>query len=145
MKNKHLNIFTDGGSRGNPGPAAIGVVIKDESGNLLHQFGKTIGKATNNIAEYEGVIQALQWLVDNRNNLPHLSRACRGISFFLDSALVANQLSGLWKVKDANLRKKVIQVRELEGTLSLPIKYTPISREKNYQADALLNQALDKA
>ncbi len=137
-----LSIYTDGGSRGNPGPAAVGVVIKDQNNKVIHQFGQTIGKATNNVAEYQGVISALKWLINNKGNSSICSDFIR-INFFLDSALVVNQLSGLWKVKDANLRELVIKVRQLEGTLKASIKYTAIPRKKNFEADALLNQALD--
>ena len=144
-----LNIYTDGGSRGNPGPAAVGVVIKDQSNKVIHQFGQTIGKATNNVAEYQGVISALEWLIINKKKTetcPDLSRSNRDliwINFFLDSTLVVNQLNGLWKVKDANLRELVIKVHQLEGTLKACITYTAIPREKNFEADGLLNQALD--
>ena len=134
--NLNLNIHTDGGSRGNPGPAAVGVVIKESSGKLIHQFGKVIGKATNNIAEYQGVVAALEYLLEQNLKLG-------AIHFFLDSTLVVNQLSGLWKIKDTNLKGKVIKVRELEGALNCPINYTAIPREKNSQADLLVNQALD--
>lgn len=134
----NLKINTDGGSRGNPGPAAIGIVIKDESQKLIHQFGKTIGTATNNIAEYQAVIAALNWL--NQKNL-----SLESIHFFLDSTLVVNQLNGLWKVKDPNLRQKVIKIRQLEAPLKTKITYQAIPREKNFEPDALLNQALDQA
>ncbi len=136
--NQTLNIYTDGGARGNPGPAGIGVVIKDQNNNLLHQFGHTIGKATNNVAEYQGVIFALEHLITN-NFKPTI------INFYLDSTLVVNQLNGLWKVKDSNLRKLVIKVRQLEADLKAQISYTSIPREKNSQADSLLNQALDSS
>ncbi len=136
MTSQALNIYTDGGARGNPGPAAIGVVIKDSQNKILHQFGNTIGQATNNIAEYQAVIAALKYLVIQKINP-------QSINFFLDSKLVVNQLNGLWKVKDSNLRQKVIKVRELEGQLNTNIHYLAIPREKNYQPDALLNQALD--
>ena len=132
-----LNIYTDGGSRGNPGPSAIGVVIKDTQNKIIHQFGHTIGKATNNIAEYQGVVAALEYLITNKLKPTT-------INFFLDSKLVVNQLKGLWKVKDTSLRQKVIQVRQLEGSLNSAIQYTVIPREKNHQPDALLNQALDQ-
>lgn len=134
--NLNLNIHTDGGSRGNPGPAAVGVVIQESSGKLIHQFSQTIGQATNNIAEYQGVIIALEYLL--KQNLNPTS-----IHFFLDSTLVVNQLSGLWKIKDTNLKGKAIKVKQLEGSLNCPINYTAIPREKNSQADLLLNQALD--
>ncbi|MEA3354967.1 MAG: ribonuclease HI family protein [Patescibacteria group bacterium] len=133
---KNLIINTDGGSRGNPGPAAIGVVIKNNSNKIIHQFGQTIGIATNNVAEYQGVIFALKYLI--KNKLTPTS-----IKFYLDSTLVVNQLGGLWKVKNPNLRNLVIKIRELEATLNTSITYAAIPREKNYQPDALLNQALD--
>lgn len=132
-----LKINTDGGSRGNPGPAAVGVVIFDTSANfLVHQFGQTIGRATNNIAEYQAVVLALEWL--NKSGLKPET-----INFFLDSALVVNQMNGLWRVKDVNLRQKIILIRSLEADLNCPIQYTAIPREQNTTADALVNQALD--
>lgn len=133
-----LNIYTDGGARNNPGPAAIGVVIKDQNNQTLHQYGQSIGKATNNVAEYQAVISALEYLITSQLQ-------SKSIHFFLDSSLVVNQLNGLWKVKDSNLRQLVIKVRQLEGALNTPIKYTLIPREKNSQADALLNQTLDQS
>lgn len=131
-----LNIYTDGGSRGNPGPAAVGIVIKDQNNTILHQFGECIGTATNNVAEYQGVIFALNHLITKKLKP-------KSIHFFLDSALVVNQLNGLWKVKDSNLRQLVIKVHELEGELNSNIQYTAIPREKNSEADTILNQALD--
>ena len=132
-----LNIFTDGGSRGNPGPAAIGIVIKDAANQTLHNFGQTIGIATNNIAEYQAVIIALQWLL-------HQPARPRKANFFLDSTLVVNQLNGLWKLKDAHLRQKVILIRQLEASLNADITYTAISRSQNSAADLQVNLALDQ-
>jgi ribonuclease HI len=137
MTNQPLNIYADGGARGNPGPAAIGVVIKDTNNKVLHQFGHPIGQATNNLAEYQAVIAALEYLITNKHKPD-------SINFFLDSRLVVNQLNGFWKVKDTNLRQKVITIRQLEGTLNLPIKYTAIPREKNSEPDLLLNKTLDE-
>lgn len=131
-----LVIYTDGGSRGNPGPAAVGIVINNSSGSLVHQFAQTIGTATNNHAEYQAVIAALEWLVKN-------PPAPQSIAFYLDSALVVHQLNGLWKIKDSNLRSQLIQVRQLEGALNTRISYSHVPREQNTQADLLLNQALD--
>lgn len=135
-----LTINTDGGSRGNPGPAAIGAVIKDDSNKTIHQFGRTIGIATNNTAEYQAVIATLEWLLENKTKLPKTNQ----LNFFVDSTLVANQLSGLWKVKDANLRLQVSKVHQLEAELKIPTSYTAIPREQNTEPDTLLNQALDK-
>ena len=131
-----LIIHTDGGARGNPGPAAIGVVIRDEAGTLINQIGKKIGRATNNHAEYQAVIEALQWLVSQKLNL-------KRVQFVLDSVLVVNQIRGEFKVKDANLRNQLKQVRQLEGALNLPITYVAVPRLQNVAADRLVNQALD--
>lgn len=128
-------IHTDGGSRGNPGPAAIGVVIETANAQKIHAFGKTIGVATNNIAEYQAVVAALEWLISSEK---------RGdFHFFLDSQLVVNQLNGIWKIKDANLRGKIILIRQLEATLNCQIKYVAVPREQNTAADRLVNLALD--
>ena len=134
--NSNLVIHTDGGARGNPGPAAIGVVIRSDSGTLINQIAKKIGKATNNHAEYQAVIEALEWLVSQKLTV-------NKIQFFLDSVLVVNQLNGKFKVKDSNLRNQLIQVRQLEGALKTPISYTAVPREQNVAADRLVNQALD--
>ncbi|MCX6817026.1 MAG: ribonuclease HI family protein [Candidatus Beckwithbacteria bacterium] len=134
-----LNIYTDGGSRGNPGPAAVGFVIKNASGTIIHSFGKTIGIATNNLAEYQAVIVALEWLSEKSEFVNHQSE----IVFHLDSQLVVNQLNGLWKIKDTQLRQKIIFLRELEAKVGGSIKYAHIPREKNTAADRLVNLALD--
>jgi len=135
-----INIYTDGGSRGNPGPAAIGGVIKNNQGKEIYKFGKTIGVATNNIAEYQALVFAFTWLVKNKNKFD----SSTSFHFFLDSTLVVNQLNGLWKVKSPNMRQQIIYIRQLEAELNFPIKYTAIPRGKNTQADSLLNQALNK-
>ena len=129
-----LSVFTDGGARGNPGPAATGVVIKDEQGKVIHQFGQTIGEATNNVAEYRAVICALEWILTQAPT--------DKINFYLDSTLVVHQLRGEWKIKEAHLRQLAAAVHKLENNLITT--YTAIPREKNFQADALVNQALDK-
>lgn len=134
-----LNIFTDGGARGNPGPAAIGVVIKDEKNTILSEIGKTIGNATNNVAEYTAVVEALESV-----KRQVISDKIERIQFFLDSTLVVNQLNGLFKVKDANLRNYIVKIRELEEDVGGNIFYKYIPREKNWQADMLVNQALDQ-
>ena len=133
---KNLIINTDGGSRGNPGPAAVGVVIKNDSNKTIHQFGKTIGVATNNVAEYQGVIFALKYLIKNKITP-------QSIKFYLDSTLVVNQLKGFWKIKNANLRLLAAEVHQLENLIKTSIIYIAIPREKNFEPDTLLNQALD--
>jgi len=132
--NRGLNVFTDGGARGNPGPAAIGVVIKDEQGKVIHRFGRTIGKATNNVAEYQAVIAALEWIKTQKRP--------DKVNFYLDSTLIVHQIKGEWKIKEIHLKELVGRVHQLENNLTLT--YTAIPREQNAWADALVNQALDK-
>ncbi|HUS60473.1 MAG TPA: ribonuclease HI family protein [Nevskiaceae bacterium] len=138
---KTLFVFADGGARGNPGPAAVGFLVKDNQGKVLVRQGKYIGRATNNVAEYMAVIEALGWL---KKNLVGPNRSVDVIKFFLDSKLVVNQLSGVFKIKNKNLRDLVIKVRKLEQAVGGNTAYHYWSREKNKQADFLVNQALDE-
>ncbi|KKR34095.1 MAG: Ribonuclease H [Candidatus Gottesmanbacteria bacterium GW2011_GWC2_39_8] len=135
-----LFIFTDGGARGNPGPAGIGVVVKDEKGTVIKKIGKRIGETTNNVAEYSAVIEALTWLIENKSNFQF---SIFNFQFLLDSSLVVNQLNGLFKIKDSNLRNLVIKVRALENSLGGNISYKHIPREQNGLADEMVNKALD--
>ena len=144
---KSLLVHTDGGARGNPGPAAIGVYITDEVGKELVKFGKTIGEATNNQAEYRAVIEALEWIKDNlKFNLPARDQN-RGldVKIFLDSSLVVNQLNGLFKIKKKHLRDLIIQVRQKEQEIGGNFSYQFVNRDKNKTADFLVNQALDSS
>lgn len=122
MKGTTLKIFTDGGARGNPGPAAAGFLIKDEKGKTLIEKGEYLGEATNNVAEYQGAIKALEWLVANQEVIAGRER----IDFFLDSQLVVNQLNGIFKVKNAGLRSLMVEVRQLEGEITPPRSITGI-------------------
>ncbi len=132
---KNLELYTDGGSRGNPGPAAVGIVLKTEGGKILEEKGESIGKATNNVAEYHAIIEGLK--TAQKYNPKKLT--C-----FLDSNLVVNQLNGTWKVKKAHLRTLVFKAREeMAQLLGTRIIFKHIPREKNAEADALLNKALD--
>ncbi len=131
------HIHTDGGARGNPGPAAVGVVIHKNS-ILLHQFGLAIGETTNNVAEYRGVIEALKYLRTIFKNHNH------ELLFILDSMLIVNQLNGIFKIKEPHLRELNLQVKLLEQELGGMIRYTTVPREQNRQADFLVNQALDR-
>lgn len=147
-------IHTDGGARGNPGPAAVGVVIEEvvggnpsthsvRSGRAI-EISRRIGETTNNVAEYTAVIEALKEVKSRK------SKVESEIQFFLDSNLVVQQLNGKFKVKDAKLRELLIAVRMLEQEVGLPagkaggeITYTYVPREENRRADQLVNQALD--
>lgn len=147
MKKNNLVVFTDGGARGNPGPAAIGFIIKDDHGKILVELGKFIGRATNNVAEYQAVIEALKWL--SLNIQYPIDRSAgffrnANIQFFLDSQLVVNQLNGRFKVKDTKLKNLIIKVRCLEKEINGKIFYHFIPRQKNHHADFLVNQTLDK-
>ncbi|OGY17279.1 MAG: hypothetical protein A2784_03670 [Candidatus Chisholmbacteria bacterium RIFCSPHIGHO2_01_FULL_48_12] len=137
-----LSIFCDGGARGNPGPAATGFVVKDHTGHILHQHSEAIGTATNNVAEYRAVLSALQWLIPQLDARRYQLDA---VNFFLDSALVVNQLNGRFKIKSAHLRDLIVQVKILESKVTAPITYTAIPRTQNSQADSLVNQALDSS
>lgn len=132
-----LNIFTDGGSRGNPGPAAVGVVVKDETGKIIGKIGRKIGETTNNVAEYTAVIEALTWIKDS------CKLSVMSYKFYIDSSLVVNQLNGLFKVKNPDLRNLILKIRMLEGEIGGNIAYKLIPREKNWEADVLVNLALD--
>ncbi len=138
-QSKSLNIYTDGGSRGNPGPAAIGVYIENEKGKALAQIGKALGVTTNNIAEYKAILEAWLWIVEQKNLMPNLFK----INFFMDSNLAASQLNGLYKIKNAGLRELLFLIRERESQINMPVYYSHIPREQNTRADRLVNMALD--
>lgn len=128
-----LKIYCDGGARGNPGPSAFGFVVKKDEKNIKSNGGY-IGIATNNVAEYTAVIEALKWLKGNYFG----SR----LHFFIDSQLVASQLNGLYKIKNANLSNLIFKIRELENSFATVV-YEHIPREQNKEADKLVNIELD--
>lgn len=134
-----IHVYTDGGSRGNPGPAASGVYITDDQGKVLYQMGYVLGVTTNNVAEYTAVIEAYQWLISRREKIGDSSE----IHFFMDSKLVCSQMKGLFQVKHPNMIPLFQKTKLLERQLGLPVAYTHIPREKNKEADAMVNKALD--
>lgn len=133
---KNLFVFTDGGARGNPGPGAIGFVVRNNANKIIFEKSQFIGRTTNNVAEYQAVIEALNWIKENVQKFKSLK-----VQFFLDSKLVVNQLNGLFKIKNKNLQKLILQVRKSEQEIKGNIKYFFIPRHKNYQADNLVNKA----
>ena len=137
----NIKIYTDGGARGNPGPASIGVVIKTENGKIVGQISESIGKSTNNEAEYQALIRALEYLLLNKVKLG-LSEYIL-INFFSDSKLIVNQVNGIFKVKNSRMREFIYKVREMEIQIPGKIIYNLIPREQNCEADALVNKALD--
>lgn len=132
---KHLNVYIDGGSRGNPGLSGVGIVIFDDSGKRLKDFSKYIGITTNNIAEYNAVIYGLQ---------EALFQKADKVDLYLDSELVARQLCGEYKVKNVNIKPLFDQALHLiSGFKKVEIKNIP--REKNKEADKLVNKAINLA
>ena len=132
---KKIKIFTDGGSRGNPGPAACAAVIKDEKNNLLLEQSRYLGKTTNNQAEYQGILLAMEEALKLNLNKEE-------INFYLDSELVVKQLKKEYKIKDLGLQKLFIKAWNLLQNFS-KVTFIHIPREKNKEADLLVNQELD--
>lgn len=130
-----LIIYTDGASRGNPGPASYGFTIQDENGRLLYEEGKYIGITTNNVAEYTAVLEALKHV---SSIMGHVS----SIELYADSKLVAEQLSGRYKIKAKHLKSIIEQIQKLAIELGGVI-VSHVPRSLNTQADQLANQALD--
>lgn len=136
-----FKVYCDGGSRGNPGPSAIGFLVKNQTGDTVHTHHQLIGQTTNNVAEYQAVIAALKWLVKYPATQDH---ATTSIQFFLDSKLVVNQINGNFKVKDNRLRDLFATAQNLQSKISAPLTFTAIPRDQNSLADSLVNQALDE-
>jgi ribonuclease HI len=129
-----MTINTDGGSRGNPGPGACGVVIKDQNGHIVKEEGKFLGMCTNNEAEYHGLILGLELALDLNAD---------DVEILMDSELVVKQLKGLYRVKEPRLAFLFQQVKTLEERLG-SVSYLAIPREKNKKADAIVNRILDE-
>lgn len=129
-----LILRTDGGARGNPGPAAIGVVLEDEQGKELKAFGRYIGETTNNQAEYQALLAGLE----EAKRL-----GVQGLACFLDSELVVRQMNQEYKVKDRELASLFVKVWNISQSFKA-ISFTHVAREQNKRADQLVNEALDK-
>jgi probable phosphoglycerate mutase len=128
-------LSTDGGSRGNPGPAAYGYVLEAEDGTVLDARGEAIGTATNNVAEYRGLLAGLE---------AALERGVEEIEVVSDSELLVKQMRGEYKVKNETLRDLVDDAHALADRLGR-VRYTAVRRENNELADRLVNEALDSA
>ncbi|OGE24880.1 hypothetical protein A3C26_02665 [Candidatus Daviesbacteria bacterium RIFCSPHIGHO2_02_FULL_39_12] len=131
-----LIIYTDGASRGNPGEASYGFLIKDPDGKILYSEGKFIGIETNNFAEYSAVLNAFAYMEKK------WGKKISEINFFMDSKLVVEQLSGRFRVKSQNLKPLIFEIKRMENTFAR-VAYKHIPRNLNSAADALANQALD--
>jgi probable phosphoglycerate mutase len=130
-----LMAYIDGGSRGNPGPAGYGVVIQDAKGKALDTLSRSIGKATNNVAEYHALLAALEYAT---------ARQSRRLKIYCDSELVVRQMQGRYRVQSPDLKPLYQQARELASRLErFAIEHVP--REQNSVADRLANEAMDQA
>ena len=126
-------LFTDGGARGNPGPAAYGYVLEAEDGTVLAARGERIGVATNNVAEYRALIAGLEKAVE---------LAVPEVEVVSDSELLVKQMTGEYRVKNAALQDLSIQASRLAREIG-KVSYTAVRREHNELADRLVNEALD--
>jgi len=131
---RYLIAHSDGGARGNPGPAGYGVVIKDESGRKVAALSEYLGAQTNNFAEYQGLIAALEYAVE------HGPKALKVIS---DSELLVRQIKGVYKVKNAVLKDLHARAKDLIAQLEW-FSIGHALREHNQEADHLANEAMDK-
>jgi ribonuclease HI len=128
-----VTVNVDGGARGNPGPAAIGVVLRDEDGRVLEEVGETIGEATNNVAEYKALLRGI--------DLAGTHEATE-LELIGDSELVVRQVEGRYKVKNAGMKELHAEVKRALGAFdSWSIRH--VRRAENADADRLVNQALD--
>jgi probable phosphoglycerate mutase len=128
-------LSTDGGSRGNPGPAAYGYVLESDDGHVLDSRGEPIGVATNNVAEYRGLIAGLE---------KALELAVTDLEVVSDSELVVKQMQGDYKVKNEALRELHDRAEDLARRVG-KVRYTAVRRAHNELADRLVNEALDSA
>lgn len=129
-------IYCDGGSRGNPGPAASAFVVTVGI-NVIDKGSRYLGIETNNVAEYRAVLLAVDWLIKNDKKNPST------ILFNLDSQLVERQLNGLYKVKNENLKKIYNEIKTKISILNCEIKFQWGYRDANKLADTLVNEELD--
>ncbi|MDQ3070424.1 MAG: ribonuclease HI family protein [Acidobacteriota bacterium] len=130
-----VNVWIDGGARGNPGPAGYGAHIEDPGGEVLAELHGGLGIATNNVAEYSGLLAALEWAVDQGYGEVHV-RA--------DSELLVKQMRGEYKVKNEGLKPLVARARLLCGKLD-DVVFEHVRRERNKDADRLSNIGMDEA
>lgn len=129
----HVHLYTDGGSRGNPGPAASGAVIKTPKGEVVAEVMRYLGSTTNNQAEYTAIIIGFEKAAE---------LGATKVDVFMDSELATKQLKGEYKVKNPEIAKRFLEVKNLMHKFER-VTFTHIYREKNKEADALVNKCLD--
>ena len=139
MSKLHYTLYTDGGSRGNPGPSAIGFVIEGD-GIEKKEVGEYIGETTNNVAEYSAVIAGLKKL---KSMIGSDKAAQATVDVYADSELLVNQVNGKYKIKEEGMQKLFIELWNARLDFS-EVKFTHVFREQNKGADRMVNAALDK-
>ena len=132
-----LTAFTDGASRGNPGDAAIGIVIKDGLGKTIHSHKRYLGTSTNNVAEYTALLECIEIVRDAE------TFTCTELVVKTDSELMSRQMNGRYKVKDAGLKELFQKVHSALATAKFKFSIGHIPRSLNTEADALANEAID--
>lgn len=133
--NKQLFLSTDGGARGNPGPAAAGFVITDDSGAVVVERGRYLGETTNNVAEYSALIDGLQTALELR---------AASIVIQMDSELIVKQMKGEYKIKQPHLQELAAEVKQLLARFA-QYEFKHVLRAQNKAADRMVNQAIDAA
>ena len=126
--------FTDGASRGNPGQSGIGIILKDEEGNILASHFAFIGTTTNNVAEYKALVYCLKMAQETK---------CTHLVVHSDSELMVRQLQGSYKVKDKGLREHFDEARRMLSSASFSFEIRHVAREQNRQADELANRGIN--
>lgn len=134
-----FTLHADGGSRGNPGPAGSGAIVRDADGSTVLTVSEFLGTATNNVAEYTAVLRGLEALRDVLG--PTVASA--EVSVFMDSMLVVRQMSGEWKLKNEGLKPLAARVHEVARAFG-KVSFAHVYRDKNGDADRLANEAMDR-
>jgi len=139
-KNLDFIINTDGGARGNPGPAAVGVVVRNNQGQVVDEYDKTIGRATNNVAEYQAAVFALSKLkaVYGKKKAKTMNLKIKS-----DSELLVKQISHQYKIANSGLQKLFLKLWNLMLDFN-EVDFVLVNREDNKEADKLVNEALDR-
>lgn len=132
---KTVTIFTDGGARGNPGPAGSGAVVLSPEGDVLLELKRFLGTETNNVAEYTAIVMGLEGARE---------LCATVVNVYMDSELAVRQLNGIYRVRNARLMKFYLEVQELVRHFER-VTFTHVRRERNKHADRLVNQAIDEA
>lgn len=135
---KKFYVWTDGGARGNPGPAGYGAVIKDETGQVLAELAEYLGEMTNNQAEYWGLVAALEKVKTLIAGSP------AQVEIKMDSELIVKQMNGEYRIKNEGLKPLFLRIRDLVMVLGGNVTFAHIPRHLNKEADALSNIAMDR-